>query len=152
MSRPFDRFRILMWSCELLVVSIALLWAYDMYTPELLFVRHVDALKDMVENPSEEKLFEGSRQLRHLLFDQHPLVHQVNQKFRLKISFVCVLPSNFPPDLVPSYQIVGIYPRKELPLRKSKTLTLQGFFKHPIIQAGGQWATVKDVVNYFANA
>jgi hypothetical protein len=122
-----------------------------MYTPELLFVRHIDALKDMVANPSEERLFEASRQLRQLLFDQHPLVHLVNRTFRIKLAFVCVLPPAFPPDIVPSYQIVGIYPRKELPLRKRATLDLDSFFKHPIIQIGGQWATVKDVVNYFAN-
>jgi len=132
-----------------------------MYTPEELFIRNIDKLKEFLANPTEENLFESSRMLRQLLADEQPLLHQANRNKRQKISFTIYdsglqHPSakertGFAKDITFWAPLDGFSPRLGRPGRPTVTLNLDYFLKQPVAVIEDQMPTVLDVIKYLAN-
>ena len=124
-----------------------------MFSPEYLFVRNIDNLKEILKNHSADGLFESSRLLRALLLDENPLLHQVNCTIKLKITFM-INPTDPDPPGTPEptfrQRADGLSPSL-VPKGPTQTVNLDGFLKHPILLVNGQWATVRDVSQYIAN-
>jgi hypothetical protein len=108
--------------------------------------------KAIVETPSADGLFESARLLRQLLLDEDPLLHQANRTVRLKITFLVNSMIPDPPGLEPDFRMIadGISPSL-VPKIATETVNLDAFFRVPILQIDGQWATIRDVVQYVAN-
>jgi hypothetical protein len=123
-----------------------------MFTSEDLFIRNLDKLKAVLDQPSADGLFESAKFLRQLLVDENPLLHQVNRTLRLKVFFLVnpVIPD--PPGLEADFRMIaeGISPSL-VPKTSTLKVNLKDFFKCPVLQINGQWATVIDVIQYTAN-
>ena len=96
-----------------------------MFSSEALFMHNVDLIGKAVEEPSTENLFDTARLLRQLLFDENPLLHQVNRERRFKVMFEVNPISKYPPGLEPDqlWSLEGLSPRLGRP-RPSPPLKL----------------------------
>lgn len=124
-----------------------------MYSPEQIFVWNVDGLREATKNPTILNLFSASGKLRLLLMDEHPLIHQVNRKLRMKLRFeVITYPdiSEFM-DLPIFLHFSPISPNRAWPHTERKSLSLDHFLKCQIMQMDGKRLTVGDVIKYVAN-
>jgi hypothetical protein len=125
---------------------------WPMFSPEMLFIRNLDRLKTILENPSEDGLFESAGLLRALLVDESPLLHQVNRALRLKVSFLVNSVTPDPPGLEPSIRIIaeGISPSL-VPKTSNEVVNLDRLLKYGVLQIDGEWASVRDIIKYVAN-
>jgi hypothetical protein len=127
-----------------------------MYSSEYLFVQNVDALREIVGNPTEGGLFSAAGKLRILLLDPIPLVHRANRTTRLKILFDIQADPNFAPgsinvgDATFYTRIAGFLPDETKP-ELTSSLKLADFLKEPLIYLSGDIITVRDLIKYLAN-
>jgi hypothetical protein len=128
-----------------------------MYAPGQLFIWRIDALKKIIDNPTEENLFEAARFLRQILLDgANSLLFQVNRNLRLKIYFIIVgltaRPNpNHPAASGATFSQISIAPDPHFPMIPQKRLDLDNFLKQEVIFHKGQTATVREVIKYVAN-
>jgi hypothetical protein len=125
-----------------------------MYPPEQLFIWRIDALRKIVENPTEQYLFDAAAFLRQLLLDG--LIHQANKKIGLKFHFIVVgltaRPNpNHPMAAGAVFSQISISPHPSFPMIPQRRLNLQEFLKQEVVYHGGHAATVLQVIKYVAN-
>jgi hypothetical protein len=129
----------------------------QMYPPEQLFIWRVDALRKIVENPTEENLFASAAFLRQLLLDGGgSLIHQANRNIRLKFDFIVVgltaRPNpNHPAAAGAVFSQISIAPHPNLPMVPQRKLSLDDFLKQEVVYHQGHAATVRQVIKYVAN-
>jgi hypothetical protein len=113
-----------------------------MFTAESLFIWNFEKLIRCHENPTQENLFESVGPLRRILLDPK-LMHLANRKTRLKLHFIIYsdpeMRINYDPKIHPSTPEI------------IKTMNLDEFLKHPLMQASGTDITVKDAIDYVRN-
>ena len=126
-----------------------------MFESTHLFVRAIDKLTAIAVQPTPDALFDSLVLIRQLLMDQHPLIHQANQKFRFKIRFN-VVPMDIEgmPDFLRKEGIIlhiDAFAPWAVPHRKSITVSIDGFLAQPIIMIDGQEITVRETIDYLGH-
>src|SRR5271165_5035864 len=113
-----------------------------MYSPEHLFILRIDALRKIVENPTEENLFNAAAYLRQILLDKSALIDQANRNARLKLHFIVVdltaRPNpNHPAAAGAVFSQISIAPHPSLPMIPQRRMGLDDFLKREVVHHGG---------------
>ncbi|WP_166293817.1 hypothetical protein [Bradyrhizobium sp. 2S1] len=111
-----------------------------MFTPEQLFIYNFEKLIRCHDNPTQENLFESVGPLRRLLLDHPSITSLANRRAQLKFRFTIysdpTMRINYDPKIHPSTREI------------IKTMTLDEFLRHPLMQFRGTDITVKTAINY----
>lgn len=100
------------------------------------------------------RLISCSRNLRLLLLDGNPLVHQVNRAFELDLQFEIARQRKSNEERVkPVLSVVldGLVPDEHLRGKELHRLTLSQFLNEPLMHTPESSIRVKDVIKYCAN-
>jgi len=121
---------------------------------EQLYLKTLDDLNNRIVSRDPYEILGASALIRKLFFDDHPLVEQVNQHYKLKFVFnVCFLPA-WPPG-VPEPNIYciqdGLDPDTSGQGWPTHQLGRDQFFKIIVLVIDGKKYTIKDVVLFEAN-
>jgi len=111
-------------------------------THEELFLGTVQDLRTKIRTNKPYNLIRACGLCRHLLLDEHPLVHQVNKKYKLPITFHIKDYTNTPL----SHDYKGSGGRTILPIGDSKNVKLDEFLKTQVLYYGKHEFTVKDII------
>lgn len=131
--------------------------SYDtsMLSAPNLLIADVESLRVHAESPHAYDKLRCAAILRRLLLDDTPLVHDVNRQFRLKLRYeVCeLLDIEAITGRKPSmgFLMAGLSP-KIAPQYPRLTLKHDQFLQHPMVFVGEKRITVRDIVQYCANA
>lgn len=109
---------------------------------EKLFISTVQDLRYKIRANKEYHLIRACGLCRHLLLDGMPLLHQVNRKYKLPISFNIKDYTDAPL----SYQYKGSGGRTILPIGESKNVKLDDFLKTKIHFYGKNEFTVQEFI------
>ncbi len=107
-----------------------------------LFLKTVQDLRSKIRANKEYHLIRACGLCRHLLLDETPLVHQVNRKYKLPITFHIKDYTDTPL----SHDYKGSGGRTILPIGESKTVKLDEFLKTKIHFYGKNEFTVKEFI------
>lgn len=121
---------------------------------EQLFLRSLTELEQCVGSEDWYVNLHVSRILRQLLVDAHPLVDQVNKKYRLKLEFWAGLPDpelQKGPDGSMWALLDGFDPDTGRPGRPTAVLTKGQFLDAKVISDGKRVYSVKDLVAFEAH-
>lgn len=122
-----------------------------------LFLRlHQELTSTADEIRDEYQLLQASAQLRALLLDNDPLMHQVNRDRRLKVTFEPSAEDAYTTVVLqdgPVFwaQLDGFSPRLAARPRPPEILNLDGLLAKRAAVVGGEDVTVKDLILQVAN-
>lgn len=126
-----------------------------MYSPQELFIRRIDELRQILANPSETNLFDAAPKLRQLLLDGDPLMNQANREIRDKFWFIVTALTARPnPDHPAAQGAVfsqiadGIAPNPAFPMLPQKRINRDEFLRLEVLYHEGRAATVHEVIDY----
>ena len=123
-----------------------------MYSNEQIFIWDYEKLNYVYNNPSESNLVEASVCLRRLLLDRpRPLIHKVNDHYKIKLYFYVAknIFDKLPPAFSPTFAFSN--PSAYHPQLQNQKLNFREFLSHKLIIANGESLSVKDIINYVAN-
>lgn len=109
---------------------------------EQLFINTVQDLRSKIRVNKEYHIIRACGLCRHLLLDGHPLLHQVNKKYKLPITFHIKDYTNTPI----SNDYKGSGGRTILPLGESKKVLLDEFLQTKIHYYGKNEFTVREFI------
>jgi hypothetical protein len=119
---------------------------------ETLFLKTYEDILVRLNLQDEYEILMISALLRKLLLDEYPLVHQINEKYRLKLIFEI---TEFTPILHPSLEFWsiqdGIDPMSSHPGRKQRLINLQEFISIIILRIRINNYSIQDLIKYEAN-
>ena len=107
-----------------------------------LFLNTVQDLRSKIRTNKTYHLIRACGLCRHLLLDETPLVHQVNRKYKLPLTFHIKDYENTPL----SHDFKGSGGRTILPLGESKKVKLDEFLKTKLHYYGKNEFTVKEFI------
>ncbi|MFL5741917.1 MAG: hypothetical protein ACJ75B_16965 [Flavisolibacter sp.] len=109
---------------------------------EELFLKTIQDLRSKIRVNKPYHLIRACGLCRHLLLDDHPLVHQVNKNYKLPITFFIKDYTNTPI----SNDNKGSGGRTILPIGDSKNVKLDEFLKTTVLYYGKHEFTVREVL------
>lgn len=109
---------------------------------EKLFLGTVQDLRTKIRTNKPYNLIRACGLCRHLLLDEHPLLHQVNKKYKLPITFYIKDYKNTPL----SHDYKGSGGRTILPIGDSKNVKLDEFLNTKILYYNRHEFTVREII------
>jgi hypothetical protein len=119
---------------------------------EKLFIERCNQTSELAQSHKEIDLLDLGANLRQLLVDDHPLVHQANRTHRLKLTFH-VGEFQVKPDQYTAILSLedGLDPDTRPPSAPSRYVNFDGFVNHNILFLSGKGHSVRDVIQLAAN-
>src|SRR5262245_52921768 len=119
---------------------------------ERLFIARCKRVGELAQSPNEFEMLNLAANLRQLLVDDYPLVHQANRENRLKLVFQVGEFRNQPDQ----YTLIvgledGLDPDTQRPGSSSREVNFDGFMNHKILFLKGKGHSVQDVIQMAAN-
>lgn len=126
----------------------------DMHEFEILFLRTLEDIERRLtqEDPYEILLIAGL--IRKLFLDDHPLIDQINKKYKIKLLFDIGIPKKIPNDFIESnfwsWQD-GVDPNSGLATIHRHTVNRDQFFKVIVMLIEGHQYSIKEIILFEAN-
>ena len=112
---------------------------------EKLFLNTVEDVEKKLVSNTEYDLIRASGLLRQLFLDEHPLVHQVNKKFKLKLQFT-TMDFTFKPPTRPLIHWQNLDPSAAPPGAMRITTNLKGFLGAECLTFQSHEYTVREII------
>lgn len=123
-----------------------------MYNTIKLFLETLEDIEERVASNDAYKVLLISALIRKLLLDESPLLHQINRKYKTKISFE-IIPANDALVQNSEYYISAdlLDPETAPRRKKSQKVSLDQFLKTTVLSICGKRYSVKDIILFEAN-
>jgi hypothetical protein len=119
---------------------------------ERLFIQRCERTGELAQSQKEIDMLDLAANLRQLLVDDYPLVHQANAENRLKLTFRVGEFRNQPDQYTAILALEdGLDPDTRPPGSPSREVNFNGFMNHRILFLKGKGHSVQDVIQMAAN-
>jgi hypothetical protein len=112
-----------------------------------LFLSTLDDVREKIRSGDKYKIVKASGLLRHLLIDEHPLLHQINRHYKLPIRFYVndYKERDYLPGHTPTFHWMDLSPYN-IKTKDTYRVKLDEFLAIVCVTVEGDKYTVKDII------